>query len=293
MQKLPNEVLISGKAQNTAMKRAELALLGVTVFWGFTFPAMKVSLKYLPPVLFLAYRFGIASLLMLLIFGRKALKRETLREGFILGLTLFFGHGFQIVGLKYTTASNSAFITSLYVVFTPFIAYFMLGERVTRRDLTSLVLAVIGLYLISGAGTSINYGDFLTLLCAISFAFQIVLVHKFGEKDYLSLTFWQLLWNFIFSSLFTLAFEEQVFPKEPLPWVGVLYTAVFATVIAFTVQLKYQRYTKAQRAALIYSSEPVFGSLAAYITLGETLSLRGYLGAALIMNGILNEVRKN
>lgn len=293
MQKLPNEVLISGKAQNTAMKRAELALLGVTVFWGFTFPAMKVSLKYLPPVLFLAYRFGIASLLMLLIFGRKALKRETLREGFILGLTLFFGHGFQIVGLKYTTASNSAFITSLYVVFTPFIAYFMLGERVTRRDLTSLVLAVIGLYLISGAGTSINYGDFLTLLCAISFAFQIVLVHKFGEKDYLSLTFWQLFWNFIFSSLFTLAFEEQVFPKEPLPWVGVLYTAVFATVIAFTVQLKYQRYTKAQRAALIYSSEPVFGSLAAYITLGETLSARGYLGAALIMSGILNEVRKN
>ncbi|MDK2915326.1 MAG: hypothetical protein PWQ79_2241 [Thermococcaceae archaeon] len=293
MQKLPNEVLISGKAQNTAMKRAELALLGVTVFWGFTFPAMKVSLKYLPPVLFLAYRFGIASLLMLLIFGRKALKRETLREGFILGLTLFFGHGFQIVGLKYTTASNSAFITSLYVVFTPFIAYFMLGERVTRRDLTSLVLAVIGLYLISGAGTSIKYGDFLTLLCAISFAFQIVLVHKFGEKDYLSLTFWQLFWNFIFSSLFTLAFEEPVFPKEPLPWVGVLYTAVFATVIAFTVQLKYQRYTKAQRAALIYSSEPVFGSLAAYITLGETLSARGYLGAALIMSGILNEVRKN
>ncbi len=143
------------------MKKAELALLGVTVFWGgFTFPAMKVSLNYFPPILFLAYRFGLASLLMLLIFGRRALKRETFKEGFILGLTLFFGHGFQIVGLKYTTASNSAFITSLYVVFTPFIAYFMLGgEKVTGRDLTSLVLAVIGLYLISGgAGTSINYG---------------------------------------------------------------------------------------------------------------------------------------
>jgi drug/metabolite transporter (DMT)-like permease len=275
------------------MKKAELALLGVTVFWGFTFPAMKVSLDYLPPILFLAYRFGLATLLMLLIFGGKVLKRETLREGFILGLTLFFGHGFQIVGLKYTTASNSAFITSLYVVFTPFIAYFILGERVTKRDLTSLVLAVIGLYLISGAGTSINYGDLLTLLCALSFAFQIVLVHKFGEKDYLSLTFWQLFWNFVFSAVFALAFEEPVFPKEALPWVSILYTAIFATVIAFTVQLKYQRYTTAQRAALIYSSEPVFGSLAAYLTLGETLSLRGYLGATLIMSGILNEVRKN
>lgn len=276
------------------MKKAELALLGVTVFWGFTFPAMKVSLDYFPPILFLAYRFGLASLLMLLIFERKALKRETFKEGFILGLTLFFGHGFQIVGLKYTTASNSAFITSLYVVFTPFIAYFMLGERITKMDLTSLILAVIGLYLISGAGTSINYGDFLTLLCAVSFAFQIVLVHKFGEKDYLSLTFWQLFWNFVFSAVFALAFEEPVFPQEILPWMGVIYTAVFATVIAFTVQLKYQRYTTAQRAALIYSSEPVFGSLAAYITLGETLSLRGgYLGATLIMSGILNEVRKN
>ncbi len=126
------------------MKKAELALLGVTVFWGFTFPAMKVSLDYFPPILFLAYRFGLASLLMLLIFERKALKRETFKEGFILGLTLFFGHGFQIVGLKYTTASNSAFITSLYVVFTPFIAYFMLGERITKMDLTSLILAVIG-----------------------------------------------------------------------------------------------------------------------------------------------------
>ncbi|MBP1911639.1 DMT family transporter [Thermococcus stetteri] len=274
------------------MKKAELALLGVTVFWGFTFPAMKVSLDYFPPILFLTYRFALASLLLLLIFGRKVLKRETFKEGFILGLTLFFGHGFQIVGLKYTTVSNSAFITSLYVVFTPFIAYFMLGEKVTRRDLNSLALAVIGLYLISGAGTSINYGDFLTLLCAVSFAFQIVLVHKFGEKDYLSLNFWQLFWNFVFSAVFALAFEEPVSPKEILPWAGVVYTAVFATVIAFTVQLKYQRYTTAQRAALIYSSEPVFGSLAAYLTLGETLSLRGYLGAALIMSGILNEVRK-
>jgi drug/metabolite transporter (DMT)-like permease len=275
------------------MKKAELALLGVTVFWGFTFPAMKVSLDYLPPILFLAYRFGLAFLIMLFLFGRRVLKRETFKEGFILGLTLFFGHGFQIVGLKYTTASNSAFITSLYVVFTPFIAYFLIGERVTRRDLTSLILAVIGLYLISGAGTSINYGDFLTLLCALSFAFQIVLVHKFGEKDYLSLNFWQLFWNFVLSLLFALFFEEPVFPRDIVPWLGILYTAVFATVIAFTVQLKYQRYTTAQRAALIYSSEPVFGSLAAYLTLGETLSLRGYLGATLIMSGILNEVRKN
>ncbi|WP_456450769.1 EamA family transporter, partial [Palaeococcus sp. (in: euryarchaeotes)] len=96
------------------MKRAELILLGITAIWGFTFPAMKVSLSYMSPILFLAYRFGIASSLMLLIFRRRVLKKEAFLEGALLGITLFFGHGFQIVGLKYTSASNSAFITSLY-----------------------------------------------------------------------------------------------------------------------------------------------------------------------------------
>ncbi|QDA30570.1 DMT family transporter [Thermococcus indicus] len=273
------------------MNRSELVLLGITAIWGFTFPAMKVSLDYLPPILFLAYRFGIASLLMLLLFRSKVLRRETFKEGFILGLTLFFGHGFQIVGLKYTTASNSAFITSLYVVFTPFIAYFILRDRLKLRDAASLAIALTGLYLISGASLNFNYGDLLTVLCALSFAFQIVLVQRFGEKDYLSLAFWQITWNFVFSLGFALLFEPFTFPRDPLPWAGVLYTSVFATVIAFTLQVKHQRNTKAHKAALIYSAEPIFGHIAAFATIGEVLSVKGYLGAALIMAGIWNEIR--
>lgn len=273
------------------VNRAETILLGITAIWGFTFPAMKVSLGYIPPILFLAYRFGIASLFMLLIFRRRALAKETFFEGFILGATLFFGHGFQIVGLKYTSASNSAFITSLYVVFTPFIAYFILGDRVRRRDGLSLGVAIIGLYLISGASLSFNYGDLLTILCAVSFAFQIVLVQKFGEKDYISLAFWQIFWNFVFSTVYALIFEEFVLPVEIAPWIGVLYTGVFATVIAFTLQVKYQKETKAHKAALIYSAEPIFGHISAFLTIGEVLSLRGYLGALLILTAIWNEIR--
>lgn len=273
------------------MKRAELILLGITVIWGFTFPAMKVSLAYIPPVLFLAYRFGIASLLMLLIFRKKAIKSETFFEGFILGTTLFFGHGFQIVGLKYTSASNSAFITSLYVVFTPFIAYFLLGDKLKVRDFLSLSVAIAGLYLISGASLNFNYGDLLTVLCAISFAFQIVLVQKFGERDYLSLAFWQIFWNFVFSTIYALIFEGFVLPIGITPWLGILYTGVFATVIAFTLQVKYQKETKAHKAALIYSAEPIFGHISAFLTIGEVLSLRGYLGALLILTAIWNEIR--
>jgi len=275
------------------MNRSELILLGITAIWGFTFPAMKVSLDYLPPILFLAYRFGIASLLMLALFRSRVLRRETLREGFILGLTLFFGHGFQIVGLKYTTASNSAFITSLYVVFTPFIAYFLLREGLRPRDIISLTIALVGLYLISGASLNFNYGDLLTVFCALSFAFQIVLIQKFGEKDYISLAFWQIFWNFALSLTFALLFEPFVLPRDPHPWLGILYTSLFATVIAFTLQVKHQRNTKAHKAALIYSAEPIFGHIAAFLTIGEVLSLKGYLGAALIMASIWNEIRNH
>ncbi|WP_297506037.1 DMT family transporter [Thermococcus sp.] len=274
------------------MKRAELILLGATVLWGFTFPAMKVSLDYIPPVLFLSYRFGLASLLMLLIFRGRVLRRETLREGFVLGLTLFFGHGFQIVGLKYTTASNSAFITSLYVVFTPFIGYFLIGERVKPRDFMSLAVALAGLYLISGAKGGISFGDALTALCAVSFAFQIVLVQRFGYGDYLSLSFWQIFWNFVFSTIFALLFEPLSFPTAILPWAGIVYTAVFGTVVAFTLQARYQRETRAYRAALIYSMEPIFGSISAFVLLGERFTARSILGAFLIMAAVWNEIRK-
>ncbi|AHF79431.1 DMT family transporter [Thermococcus paralvinellae] len=273
------------------MKKAEAVLLGITAIWGFTFPAMKVSLDYISPILFLAYRFGIASLLMLLIFGNKVLRRDTLKEGFILGITLFFGHGFQIIGLKYTTASNSAFITSLYVVFTPFIAYFILKDKLELRDFVSLIIAVIGLYLISGASLKFNKGDLLTVLCALSFAFQIVLVQKFGEKDYLSLAFWQIFWNFVFSFTYAGIVEGFKFPTNYLPWVGILYTSLFATVIAFTLQIKYQKETKAYKAALIYSAEPIFGHIASFITIREVLSLKGYAGAGLILAAIWNEIR--
>lgn len=273
------------------MKKAETVLLGITAIWGFTFPAMKVSLDYVSPILFLAYRFGIASLLMLLIFRNKVLRRDTLKEGFILGITLFFGHGFQIIGLKYTTASNSAFITSLYVVFTPFIAYLILREKIKPGNFVSLIIAVIGLYLISGASLKFNKGDLLTVLSALSFAFQIVLVQKFGEKDYLSLAFWQISWNFIFSFMYAGIVEGFKFPTNYLPWAGILYTSLFATVIAFTLQIRYQGKTKAHKAALIYSAEPIFGHIAAFITIGEVLSLKGYAGAGLILAAIWNEIR--
>ena len=273
------------------MNRSEAVLLGITAIWGTTFPVMKVSLEYVSPILFLAYRFGIASLLMLILFRGRVLRKDTFLEGFILGLTLFFGHGFQIVGLKYTTASNSAFITSLYVVFTPFIAYYLLGQRIRGRDFAALAVALAGLYLISGASMSFSYGDLLTALCAVSFAFQIVLVEKFGGKDYLSLAFWQILWNFLLALAYASIAEGLYVPESTVAWGGIIYTGVFATVLTFTLQTKFQRDTRAHRAALIYSAEPIFGYISSFLTLGEVLSPTGYLGALLILAAIWYELK--
>ena len=273
------------------MNRSEAVLLGITAIWGTTFPVMKVSLEYVSPILFLAYRFGVASLLMLLLFRGRVLRKDTLLEGFILGLTLFFGHGFQIVGLKYTTASNSAFITSLYVVFTPFIAHYLLGQRIRGRDFAALAVALAGLYLISGASMSFSYGDLLTALCAVSFAFQIVLVEKFGGKDYLSLAFWQILWNFLLALAYASIAKGLYVPESTVAWGGIIYTGVFATVLTFTLQTKFQRDTRAHRAALIYSAEPIFGYISSFLTLGEVLSPTGYLGALLILAAIWYELK--
>jgi drug/metabolite transporter (DMT)-like permease len=269
------------------MKRAEVILLLTTVLWGSTFPVMKISIVHMPPLLFLAYRFGVASFLMLLLFRLRVLKRETFLEGVALGVTLFLGHGFQIIGLKYTTPSNYAFITSLYVVFTPFIAYFLLGDRLQKKDVMSLLIAMVGLYFISGAGNSgTNYGDMLTVLCAVSFAFQIVLVQKFGESDYISLAFWQIFWNFILSLITSMLIERPMFPTELTPWVGIIYTSVFATIIAFTLQVKYQKETTAYKAALIYSTEPIFGTIATFAILKTIPTGREVIGAGLIMTAI-------
>ncbi|WP_040681477.1 DMT family transporter [Thermococcus zilligii] len=268
------------------MKRAELVLLLATVFWGLTFPVMKISISYMPPLLFLAYRFGVASAFMLLIFRSKAIKKETVFKGFILGITLFLGHAFQTIGLKYTTPSNSAFITSLYVVFTPFIAYFLLGDKIKKKDGVSLLIAIAGLYLISGAGKKVNHGDILTVLCAISFAFQIVLVQKFQGPDYISLSFWQIFWNFLFSLTSSTLLETLILPTNPASWLGILYTSLFATVIAFTAQVKYQGETTAYRAALIYSTEPLFGTLGTVIIMRAIPSVRELIGAGLIMMAV-------
>jgi len=273
------------------MRRGELALLAVTFIWGTSFPVMKVSVASVPPVLFMTYRFFVATLIMLLFYRRAVLRRDTLFKGFLLALTLSSGNGLQIVGLKYTTAADSAFITSLYVVFTPFLAYILMRKRVGKRDVVSLGAAVMGLYLISGATPSMNYGNLLTVLCAISFAFQIVLIQIYSDVDYLSLSFWQISWSLVLFAAYDVLAGYTFTGMTWETWLAALYLGIFATFVAFTVQVRYQRETEPHKAAIIYSLEAVFATVLSFVFLGERFTPIEYVGAFLILLGVWNELR--
>ncbi len=267
---------------------AIISLFLVCVVWGATFPLVKASLDYISPLGFITLRF-LLGFSTLAIFLFKSLKnsKNTLIPGLILSIFLFLGYFFQTVGLKYTTSSHSGFITGLYVIFTPLFAVLMLKEKITTKVSIAVILSLIGLYLISNISGSINFGDFLTLLCAIAYAIQVVLVAKYSRiHDPNALTIIELAFVFIFS-LGGWTIEGFRVYWSWLMIFGVAFTGIFATALAILVQTHAQRVLPSSHAAIIYTTEPVFAGIFSYLFLGESLSTKGFIGAALILLGML------
>lgn len=279
--------------------RADLALLGVTAIWGFTFPAVQLALRDVRPLTFLAARFGLATLILAGIFGRRAfrLSGRGLLAAVLLGLCLTSGSILQTIGLTHTTASKSAFITALYVVMVPLIA--MIGERVRLRvsSLLAAALATAGLWLITQPGVhGFNLGDLLTVGCSVAFAFHILIAEAATpHHDVVALTFWQVLTTAVTCAICMTAVEPSTrpageglaFPLTQWTLTALLVTAVLATALAFAVQMWAQRETSATHAAVIFTGEPVFAALFAGWIQGAWLGKVGVVGAALIVTGML------
>jgi len=264
-----------------------IGLISVSIIWGGTFPLVKVSLDYISPFGFLALRFLIASLLLILIYFKNLREnRVAINASFVLGIFLFLGYAFQTVGLKYTTSSNAGFITGLYVVFTPIFAYFIVKERITWKVIIALLLSTMGLYFISGM-SRFNVGDGLELLCAIAYGVHVSLIGKYSrEYDAATLTIMQLFFVFLFSSIFWGSEGFKMIPS-PLLAFGVLFTAVFASAIGILVQVHSQKHISPSRAAVIFTTEPVFAGIFSYIFLGEHPGIIGIIGALLILFAML------
>jgi drug/metabolite transporter (DMT)-like permease len=272
-------------------RRAELSLLLLAFFWGTTFPLVKIALNFCSPFLFLAIRFALATLIIWLIYSKRIsfIDKAALKAGIILGILLFLGFAFQTVGLKYTAASKSAFITGLFVILVPPLSVLIVKEKPKFFSLIGVILAISGLWLMTRPkGSEFGFGDLLTLFCAISFSFHVIYVQIYSRRfEFEKLVFVQLLTTTILSVPSMFLFERIRFVYDLDLLSAILVTALFATALGITIQNRMQKDTTATKASLIYTMEPVFAAIFSYLILGEILGLMGMLGAGLILSGML------
>ena len=286
--------------------RAELALFSNAVIWGGTFVIIKSALEDISPMMFLGSRFIFASLIILP-FVLKQLKGATksnYREGIILGIFLFIGFAAQTAGLKYTTATKSAFITGTFVVFTPLFQTLLEKRIPSIANIFGIVLVFLGIsFLSSKSGNflsiftelaeNFNFADFLTLICAIFYAVYIVYLDMISTRiDYKFLTFIQIFVTAIlaYGSAFLLGaggIETVKFDLSLMVIIAILYTSVLATVLTTALQTKFQRDVSPTKASLLFSMEPIFAAIFAFFLLSEKISIFGLIGCALIFGGII------
>lgn len=283
--------------------RWELALVGITAIWGATFPVVKCAVERcsdLKPGLglnglthptttfmFLTLRFGVAALIMAPATAR--LPKRMAGPALLVGGALFGGYVFQTLGLERTSASNVGFITGLFVVLTPLLGS-VAGRTPPRREvLVAVALATAGLFLLSSpSGLSLGAGERIVLLTALSFALHVVLTGQFtGRVDTAAFTGAQLTIAAGASLAATVAQGNVSIPREPGIWGAIAITAVLASALAFFTQTRAQRHLPPTRTALILTMEPVFAGVFGTLMLGERLTGRGYLGAALIVGAIV------
>lgn len=271
--------------------KAELFLLSCTFIWGGTFVIVKEGLEDASPLLFIAVRFLIATVLFVpfAFSSMKAIDQRSFLRGAILGILLFIGFAAQTVGLQYTSASKSGFITGLLVAFTPLFQLLIERRPPKIANVIGVVLVVIGLYLLTSPdGSSFNLGDGLTLICALVFAVYIVYLDVFSkEHDFSQLTFVQFVLTTVLAFASSLFLEEQRLRLSTNFLSALAYLALLATLYTLFIQTKYQRYTTPTRAGIIFSLEPVWAATIAYFALGEVIGTLGVIGGGLIIGGLL------
>jgi len=270
---------------------AELALIGIASVWGLTFVMVQDAIAELPTMTFLGYRFASAALLMALIFHRRLreLSPEGWKAGVVMGVFLCAGYILQTLGLERTSASNTGFITGLFVVLTPVLGAIFLRERVGRVAWIAAGVSAVGLYLLSGAGGDFELrGDGLVLLCAFALAAHILATARgAGAHDAAALVVVQLGVVGLVCMVVATAGGQLEVPSGKTVWSALIVTSLIASALGFLVQTFAQRHAPPARTALILASEPAFAGLFGWLLADDTLSLISWIGAAMIMAAIV------
>ncbi|ENW97762.1 hypothetical protein F903_00284 [Acinetobacter sp. NIPH 298] len=270
----------------------QLALIFITMIWGGTFLAVQYALNFSTPMFFVGCRFAVAALVILLI-SVKSMAGLTLKEtlaGTAIGLMIAIGYGTQTIGLQTILSSESAFLTALYVPLVPILMWIIFQKSPSLMTWIGTALAFIGLVFLTGNGFSsinLNYGQMLTLICAVVIALEIILIGYFaGKVNLRRVTVVQLVVASGLSFASMPLVGEHSIPVFSWPLVMIAVGLGLASALIQFVMNWAQRMVDPSRAAIIYAGEPVWAGLFGRIA-GERLPLLALFGGLLVVLGVL------
>ncbi len=277
--------------------KGNLILMLTAVIWGVSFVSQRVGMEYIKPNTFNGIRTILGAFILVpFIFAReKTCKsrpsdgKSLLIGGIVSGALLCAAGTLQTWGMVYTTSGKSGFITAMYMIFVPIIGLFA-GKKVCAATAVGVVLAVVGMYMLSIGGTdiAINKGDVITLACAFIFAFHIMTIDRFSsEVDCVKLACLQFFVCGTINIILMFLFEHPDWSLVRACAVPILYSGIMSCVVAYTLQIVGQQYAEPTTASIIMSLESVFAALAGWAVLNETLTLREALGCILMFAAII------
>lgn len=279
--------------------RGVLFLIMATLFWGTTFSFTKYLLEFLDPLTILFIRFFISSLIVLIIFYKKIrlniFKIFKNKIFIIFALLHFFAYYLQTEGLKYTSASNTAFITAFSCLMVPLLNFLHFKTKVSKVHTVAVVLALIGIYILSysfNLPQGFNLGDLLVFVSALMYAYFIIIMSSLSKKYSTSLIVFYLFFTTSMCSLFfnfgTKVSFSFIFDFKAL--VSIILLTIFGTIMANLLVTKGQSMVNSEKAALIYTMEPIVAVVFAVIFIGEIVTLNLVVGSILVLVGILASI---
>ncbi len=273
----------------TKQRLADLGLVYCAAVWGATFFMVKGALGAVDPVTLVAYRFLFSALCLLPLVALKKRPFALLKESAILASILAALYLTQTVGLKFTSAANSGFITGLFVIFVPLFLLAFFKRPPTPAQWAASLLALGGLWLLTGGVGEFNRGDALTIVAAVTYAAHLLATDKFvrADADPILLAFHQFWMTGAISLAFALGAGRPLGVATFAAGRTIIFLALVPTLSAFYIQMVAQKFTSPVKVALIFSLEPVFAAVFAWTLGGEAFLPPRAAGGALIFAAML------
>lgn len=268
-----------------------LLILG-TAFWGISFSVTKMAVGAVSQSTFLVYRFLLATIVLMVVLFKqlKKITKRSLVQGASLAVPLTLGIYFQTLGIKYTAASQCAFVAGTCVVVIPVLKWLIYRKSVAPKIWLASMIALAGLFVISlTTSFSVSIGDLYTIIGTFGFSIYLIKVEEYSTAGGIVETIVPMFMTCTLA-MFGVALADTSanwFPKDQSFWTGIIYCALFSTAYMYTISNLAQRYISAEKVAIIYLFEPIFAAIAAIVLLGEHLTWRLLLGGLLIFAGTL------